>query len=303
MKKIIVLGGGNSVERDVSLRSSREVLKALKENKFEVDLIDPKYSRQYLQAPPGAIVFPILHGEFGEDGTVQKELERRSIAYLGSNSASSKVCFDKWLTRRELEKYNIAVAKGELVDRSTYFKSDLAKKPHVLKATNGGSSIGTAVIRSPDKIDSSEIKNVFTVGFQAVVEELVEGLEITVPILDNQALPVIEIYPPPQEEFDFKNKYNGKTKEICPPIALSNLQQEDAKRLAEKVHTLLGCRHLSRVDMIVQNDGKMVVLEINTMPGLTAQSLYPKSALQFGLSFPDLTEKFVNFVSRDYGLD
>lgn len=134
----------------------------------------------------------------------------------------------------------------------------------------------------------------------AVIEELIEGVEITVPVLDNKALPVIEIKPPPGDEFDYDNKYNGETEEICPPVSVSKELQRVAQDYAEKAHAMLGCRHLSRSDFIVASDGRVVMLELNTMPGMTDQSLYPKSAKVAGIDFPELMKKFASLVKRDF---
>src|SRR5439155_118541 len=120
---------------------------------------------------------------------------------------------------------------------------------------------------------------------QMLLEELIEGVEITVPVLGDKALPVVEIVPPEGGEFDYDNKYNGRTQEICPARSISAKTQEQAQRLAERIHRLAGARHLSRTDLMVSADGKLYVLEINTIPGLTAQSLIPKSAAAAGLSW------------------
>lgn len=137
-------------------------------------------------------------------------------------------------------------------------------------------------------------------GDGVIIEKLIEGTEATVPILDKKALPVIEIVPPPDGEFDYDNKYNGQTQEICPPDSLSQDLQKQAQELAEQAHKTMGCRHLSRVDMMIDKDGKIYLLEVNTIPGLTAQSLYPKSAQAAGISMPQLITKFAELVQRDY---
>jgi D-alanine-D-alanine ligase len=302
MRRVIVLGGGISPEREVSLRSSREVVNALQACGYNTVFIDPKVSKDYLSPKPGDIVFPVLHGEFGEDGQVQKELEERRIPFLGSGSKASLLSFDKSLTRKELAKHGIPIARGDTVRRDNYQSHSLAASPHVLKAVNGGSSIGTLIVRDPGEVTQQKIDDVFDMSDTAVIEELVEGVEITVPILDNSALPVIEIRPPANEEFDYANKYNGLSAEICPPETVSKEMQERAQRISEQAHTALGCRHLSRIDIIMRPDDSMVVLEINTIPGLTNQSLYPKSAMVAGLDFPNLARRFVELVERDYKL-
>lgn len=300
---ILVLGGGNSPERDVSLRSAKSVAEAARTAGFEVQEADPKDDLSFLDnLPPQTIVFPILHGKGGEDGELQAELERCNLPFLGAGSEVSKNCFDKWQTRLILQKHGIPMADAVRVTRESYATEDLAKEPHVIKILHGGSSIGTLIARDPSRITSQQLDEIFGMENDAVLEVLVEGIEITVPILDQSALPAIEVRPPEGGEFDYENKYNGQSAELCPPPSLSAELHEKAQRLAEKVHETMDCRHLSRVDTIMRVDGIFVVLEINTIPGLTDQSLYPKAAAVSGLSMPKLVKKFVELVKRDYSI-
>lgn len=300
--KVVVLGGGKSTEREVSLRSAKSVSTALTSAGYKVENLDPIDIRVLDSIKPGSIVFPILHGNNGEDGFIQQEMDKRGLCYLGSTSKTSEECFDKGLVRACFETANIPVAPGGTITESQYTNHPLSSVPHVLKVSRGGSSIGTYIVNNPLKTDNSKIKEVFTLDEIAVIEVFIQGTEITVPILDNKALPVIEIKPPKNEEFDYRNKYNGKTKEICPPVSVNLKVQELAQKYAEEAHALMGCRHLSRVDFIVKPNGDMVALEINTMPGMTNQSLYPIGALAAGLSFPQLMTKFVQMVQRDYAV-
>jgi D-alanine-D-alanine ligase len=301
--QILVLGGGNSPEREVSLRSAAAVNKALEEAGFSTKQADLKDGFSCLDdLATGTIVFPILHGAEGEDGIVQAEMEKRGLPFLGSGSKVSVVCFDKNVSRERLHQAGIPIPNGAKVTAGSYKNNPLAAKPHALKVARGGSSIGTYLVRDPSSIDQQKVAEVFELDTQAVIEELIIGTEITVPILDGKALPVIEIRPPVDGEFDYENKYNGKTAEICPAESIDESAQKAAQELSEKVNTLFGCRHLSRVDIMVRQDGTMAVLEDNTMPGLTDQSLYPKSAKVAGLPMPELVTKFVELVKRDYKL-
>jgi len=299
--RILVLGGGDSPEREVSLRSAANVAAATRTAGYEVLEADPMYEPDILKTLPKEIfVLPILHGKYGEDGTVQKELEAIGLAFLGSGSQVSEICFDKWLTRRKLEAAGILMPKSEQVDKASYKDNPLSRGHHVLKVTHGGSSIGTLIVRKDEDEKPEAVDEIFAMEAQAILEELIEGSEITVPVLDGRALPVIEIIPPADEEFDYDNKYNGRTRELCPPENVSKNLQTGARELAEKVHALMGARHLSRVDMMIDKAGKLYVLEINTMPGMTSGSLYPKSAKQAGMDMPALVKKFVELVRRDY---
>ncbi len=298
--KIIVLGGGISDEREVSLRSSRSVYEGLFKAGYNAEFIDPGESQEYIQTEKQNIVLPILHGTFGEDGQVQKLLEKNKIPYLGSDSKASKNSFDKWLARRILVSKLIPMPKADYISLKDYKGHYLAKKPHVLKTVDGGSSLGTHIIRDISrKINAEEA----FAGRKMIIEELITGIEITVPILDGVALPVVEIHPPPKGEFDYENKYNGKSQELCPPTLVSSTEQEYAQTLAKHVNSVMNCRHLSRVDIMIDQSGSMHVLEINTMPGLTEQSLFPLSAEYAGMKMSELSERFIELVARDYSLD
>jgi len=300
--KVVVLGGGVSPERQVSLRSAKAVADAARTAGFEVIEADPADGLDILDNLKGVIVLPILHGKNGEDGVIQKELEARGLPFLGSDSASSIACFDKWTTRVELLAAGVPMAKAALVNEKSYYDNPLIKNHHVLKIVHGGSSIGTLIVRKDEDEDEQAVNEIFAMEGKAVLEELIDGTEVTVPVLDGKALPVIEIVPPPDGEFDYDNKYNGRTQELCPPQTVGEALQIQAKELAEKVHAVMGARHLSRVDMMIDRTGKIYVLEINTMPGMTGQSLYPKSAAVSGSDMPALVKKFVELIKRDYGL-
>jgi D-alanine-D-alanine ligase len=299
---ITVLGGGNSTEREISLKSARSVELALKKSGYVVTSIDITEFSSVDRIDPMSIVFPILHGANGEDGKIQLLLEKGGYAFLGSDSKSSRNCFNKTITKSILKKGGIPVAEGDEVTKDEYWMHYLRHKPHVLKTDEGGSSIGTYIVANPAKVDKEKVDVVYRFGQKAIIEELIVGVEVTVPVLDFTALPVIEIVPPINEDFNYDNKYNGRTSEICPTTGISKLLQKNAQGIAEAVHKLMGCRHLSRVDMIIKPDGNIIVLEINTIPGMTNQSLYPLGAKVYGLDFQSLMTEFVNLVKRDYQL-
>ncbi len=301
--KVLVLGGGDSPERNVSLRSAKAVANAARAAGLKVSEADPKDGLQILEGlSKDTAVFPILHGTGGEDGSLQAELERRNLAFLGSDSQSSKKCFDKWDTLNVLRKVGLPTSESALVNKDTYPKHELSSRAHVLKVRRGGSSIGTLIVRNREHIDQKQVDKIFELETEAVVEALIEGTEVTVPILDQSALPVIEIRPPEGQEFDYDNKYNGLSAEICPPEKVSNELQKQVQKISEKVHRAMDCRHMSRVDIMIDQSGKLFVLEINTIPGLTSQSLFPKSAAVAGLAMPELIKKFADLIKRDYNL-
>jgi D-alanine--D-alanine ligase len=252
-------------------------------------MLDPKDGLDSIGEPD--VVFPALHGVGGEDGTIQQELEKRGLAYVGSDSAASALCFDKWAYKDKLRDAGLPVAEGAMVDAQTFWDSPLIQKPYVLKPVDGGSTIDTFIIRDPAAADTQKIQDALNRYDEMLLEELVEGVEITVGVLGDTALPPVEIIPPEGGEFDYENKYNGKTRELCPAENVDTAGQETAKELALKAHQLTGCKDISRTDIIVRADGSQAILETNTLPGMTDQSLYPKAAAAAGIGFAELVDR------------
>jgi D-alanine-D-alanine ligase len=291
--KVLVLLGGDSPEREVSLRSGEAVSDALRNRGHTVFEYDSKHGYQGLDEfrDKVEVVLPILHGRGGEDGEVQKELEARGFKFLGADSKASQLCFDKVTLKEILNKLSILTPKSEIVNKDQFEASAIkASGKYVLKPIEGGSTIDAFIVN--DSTDHADTK-IFNKYPQMLLEELIEGNEITVPVLDKQALPVIEIIPPAGEDFDYENKYNGETQELCPPVNVSEELQKKAQAIAEQLHVAAGVRHLSRTDIIIDKDNKLWVLEINTMPGMTSQSLFPKAAKEVGISMEQLVDKFV----------
>lgn len=296
MAQVIVLCGGNSPERAVSLRSGAAVEAALAACGHEVRRVDPTDGLQHYGAEleQADVVFPMLHGVGGEDGTAQKVLEAIHVPFVGSSSAVSAVCFEKQQTKKRLEEAGMAVPKGVTVDLATLWESPLALQPFVLKPIDGGSSIDTFIVRDPKSADRLAIEQALRAHNRMLLEKLIEGIEITVGVLGDTALPPVEIIPPKGGEFDYENKYNGKTTELCPPEHLTAAQQQTVQKLAIQAHHVLGCRDLSRTDFIMDPSGIFYVLETNTLPGMTDQSLVPKAALAAGISMQQLVNRLVH---------
>ena len=294
---ILVLGGGKGSECEVSLRSSAEVQRALVELGHEVQFADPSSGDAAVRqaARNCDMVFPILHGQGGEDGVVQQLLEDIGKPYLGSDVAVSRLCFDKVQLKEMLVAHGILTPRSQVVTAQTFAQSELVKCAFVFKPVADGSSVGTMIVRDLP-YDSQRASQLLATYGKMLLEELIVGVEVTVPVLDEVALPVIEIVPPLGKDFDYENKYNGATTELCPPHNVSLKLQEQAQRLAEQVHHFSGARHLSRTDMMIDAEGRIYVLEINTMPGMTTQSLFPKSAAAAGMPWTALVAKFVEMV-------
>jgi D-alanine-D-alanine ligase len=295
MASVLVIAGSNSPEREVSLRSGASIVAALREAGHKTDICDP--AKQQISsdlAKEYDVAFPIVHGLGGEDGSLQEQLEAIGLPYVGSDVTACRLTFDKSEYKRTLAAANLPLAKGALVQSWNIPDHPLFKAPFVLKPYDGGSSVDTFIIRdvatAPWKAMQQAMDNRYG---EMLLEELIEGVEITVGVLENQALPVIEIVPPADGEFDYENKYNGATQELCPPIHVDEDTQKRAQELALEIHKLCGCRDLSRTDMIVTPDNRLIVLETNTLPGMTDQSLFPKAAQTAGLTMSLLCDQLV----------
>lgn len=296
----IVLGGGISPEKDVSHRSAHAFQQALEALGHTVTYVDPAtVSIEEIislgKASDG--VFPVLHGVGGEDGTIQKELENAAIPYFGPGSKACQVTLDKTLFKRILEEAGLPTPPWNLIGKSELAAEPLAQAPFVLKPYDGGSSIDTFIIRS-FPYDKAPLEEALARHEHMLIEQLIDGDEVTVGILGDEALPVIEIIPPKDKEFDYENKYNGATAELCPPINVSAELQQKAQELSLAIHKATGCRHLSRTDIMIDATGNLYIIDTNTLPGLTGQSLYPKAAAAKGYDWTSLVGKFTEFLAQ-----
>lgn len=295
----VVLGGGISPEKEVSHRSAHAVQQALEALNHTVEYLDPAVASvdeitAIAQESDG--VFPILHGVGGEDGTVQAVLEDAAIPYFGPDPTACRATFNKVDFKRLLEENGLPTPEWNTVTADTFAEEPLTHAPFVLKPINGGSSIDTFIVRSLP-FDSKPLLEALGRYETMLIETLIEGDEITVGILENEALPVVEIIPPQDKEFDYENKYNGATRELCPPTNVSEDLQQEAQALAVAVHTVTSGRHLSRTDMLINTQGQLFIIDTNTIPGLTSQSLYPKAATEAGYSWEQLVERFAGLLS------
>jgi len=298
-KRALVLGGGSSSERAVSLRSAAHVTAALKKAGYIVTTADPAEAGFDLRdaAHKVDVVIPMIHGKGGEDGVCQQSLEAMGKPFLGSGSAACALTFNKACYRNFMTAHRVQVAAGEIVSRQSFNKSKLRQASYVLKPIDGGSSVDTVIVRDLNREPSDKyFSELFARHEQMLLEQLVIGQEITVGVLGDKALPVILIIPPETGEFDYENKYNGATQEVVNPPQISLQTQQQAQELALKIYQLTGCRHLSRTDMIVTPKGELYVLETNTLPGMTAESLFPKAAAAAGYTMPKLVQCFMDMI-------
>lgn len=294
MIRIHVVNGGSSSEREVSLRSGVAVANALSAHKNYAVYLQDLRDTSIENIAACDVVFPVLHGVGGEDGELQAKLEVAGVKFVGSDSRASALCFDKWEYRKVVTQSGLPMPKAATLEHHSHHAGhELAQDLHVLKPINGGSSIDTFIVRDLATIPHGEIKESFSRYRAMLIEELIEGTELTVGVLGEEALPIIEIIPPEGSEFNYDNKYNGATQEIVAPDHISLDVQKAAQELALKAHQLTGCRDFSRTDIMCDRANNLFLLETNTIPGMTGQSLFPKMALKAGLDMTSLCSKLV----------
>lgn len=288
--------GGDSPERSISLKSGLAVYDVLKEEGVDCKVVDIKDTsnvlrvKDYILKQKIKAAFIAMHGAFGEDGRLQSILEDLGIPYTGSCPLASSLAMDKARSRKILEANKIPVPKFIIADSGNLNGSNL-NFPVVVKPSNGGSSIGLSIVREAGCLEKAFL-SASRYSREVILEEYVPGEEITVGILENRALPVI-LLKPKEEFFNYKAKYTKGLTEYYVPAPLEKKITEFSQATALKVHQILGLRHFSRVDMILRDGKTPVVLEVNTIPGLTAMSLLPKAAKADGLSFGRLCLRLV----------
>lgn len=292
---ITVLLGGPSAEREVSLRSGAAVAKALRARGHTVHEMDPLPGALALPAGTEA-VFLALHGTYGEDGTVQAELEPLGVPYTGCGVAASLFAFDKIVTKRRCLAAGVPTAKFVVFNSASAPWPEGWQPPVVLKPTRQGSSVGLQFV---DRVEDfpSQLAESLRFGGEVVMEERIVGRETTVGILDGQALPIVEVRPK-AGSYDYTNKYTaGRTEYFCPaefdPATTARIQAA-----ALGAFHAIGGRDYARVDVMVRPDGSPVVLEVNTLPGMTETSLLPKAAAAVGIDFASLCERMVELARK-----
>lgn len=297
--RVAVLMGGESAEREVSIHSGRAVMAALTRLGFEAIELDPAHiflksgSLAELMGPnrPDCALLPI-HGPLSEDGSLQGVLDLLHIPYSSPGLLATALAMDKDKAKEILSNAGIDVPTGVLVKRGDPIP-EISFKKSVVKPNRQGSTVGLTFIEGTARL-AEAIDLALRYDESCLVEELVEGVEISCPVMGDRPLLPVEIRPK-KGGYDFANKYTpGATDEPCPPVSLSQDQIEEARHIALRAHQALGCRGLTRTDMIVTGD-RIVALEVNTQPGMTETSLVPKSALTMGISFDEL----VNWMVED----
>ncbi len=295
--RIGVLLGGISSEREVSLRSGEAVAKALEAAGHPVERIDVRDDRgDFLAEQSIDVAFIALHGRFGEDGGVQRLLERRGIPYTGSDAGASARAMDKADSKRLFAAREVPTAPFAVIPLSEGLTAARAAAerigwPVVVKPSCEGSSVGVS-IHATEMTLPQGLREAYAHGPTAIVEQYVKGREMTVGILDGAALPIVEMRPK-RKFFDYDAKYRDADTEYIVDPPMPDRLRERIQAAAIEAHRALGCGSYSRVDIILSRWRRPCVLEVNTIPGMTERSLFPKAARAAGIEFPALCERLV----------
>lgn len=308
--KIAVLYGGTSGEREVSLSTGKGIIKALQNKGHEVTAID--FSPQKIDevlAMDVELVFIGLHGRFGEDGKIQGLLDMLEVPYVGSGVLASALAMDKAKSKQLFALNGLITAKSEVYEVTDDTLFDSIEKevrqtftlPFVIKPNQEGSTLGLTIVKEDHQIRTA-IETAANSDSMILVEDYVKGKEVTVPVMGHKgkerALPVIEIIPK-NDYYDFDSKYKPGGSEHIVPAKLGDDLTTKLQNESILAHQLLGCDVYSRVDFIINEKNEPVILEVNTLPGMTPTSLFPDSAQVIGLSYDDLIQKFVELSLRN----
>ena len=286
--RVTVLMGGRGSEREISMISGREVVKNLNREKYEVSEMVLGDDLGVILKIKADVVFIAIHGKDGEDGLIQGMLDFLGILYTGSGVLASAMGLNKVSFRRVIDHLGVAIPRWRV-----YEEGMSVKFPCVVKPVDQGSSIGVSIVREEGDFDKA-VKMAKKYSRDVIVEEYIKGMELSCGVLGNEklkALPVIEIRPK-NEFFDYEAKYNPKKCEEIVPAEISGKVEEEVRRWSTEIYKTVGCRGFARVDFIVK-EGKPYVLEINTIPGLTPQSLLPKEAKAAGMSHGQLLDEII----------
>ena len=294
MTRVVVLYGGISAEREVSLSSGVQVAAALRQAGYDVDAVDVGHDLAAVLAaltPKPDVVFNALHGRFGEDGSIQGMLDWLGIPYTHSGLRASALAMDKQAAKALFRAANLPVAPGRMVSIAELEAGDPLPLPYVVKPVNEGSSVGVTVVRGGDN-RRVEIARTWSFGPAALVEEYIPGRELTVGVMEDRALAVTEIQAVAGAFYDYESKYgDGGSNHILPANVHPDITAR-AMDMAVAAHRAIGCRGASRCDFRYDDTkgepGRLVLLEINTQPGMTRTSLLPEQAAYCGIGFPEL---------------
>ncbi len=284
-KQIAVLMGGPGSEREVSLRSGAAVARALRSREAvvtEVDVRDESFS----VSAGTELAFNMIHGTFGEDGQIQAILESRGIPYTGEGVDGSRIAFDKIQSKERFDGGGVPTPIWEKIQKG---QSPTLALPYVVKAPRQGSSVGVHIIKDAAGLPAA-LEDCFRFGDEVLIEQFCKGRELTIGVLGDQALPIIEIVPN-EGFYDYAHKYTSGASQYFVPAKIGAEATTSVQQTALNAYQSLGLEVYARVDVLFSPDGQLTVLEINTIPGMTETSLLPKAAAAAGLDFPTLCER------------
>lgn len=308
--RLAVLSGGPSSEHEVSLRSGKAVIGCINKGAYDAENVFISRSGEWEKSPADIkkssdCVFIALRGTYGEDGTVQRILNDCGLAYTGSGALASAIGMNKFLSLRLFQDHGLHIPRTLLIHKTEWGEYHESEYKHifhhlsfpiVVKPNNQGSSVGVSIVRNKDEFEGA-LKNAFHFSKEAIAQQFIEGREITCGVLDRgfpeSAFPLLptEIVPKVSHFFDYQAKYDkGGSLEITPPRGLGEHMIQRIRKTALATHKIIGARGFSRTDMILDVKGTIFILEINTIPGLTDESLVPKAALAMGITFPKLLD-------------
>ena len=297
-EKIAVLLGGTSAEREVSLQSGKAVLEALLNQGYNAHPVDPKeYPVANLKNDGFDRVFNILHGRGGEDGTMQGLLEQIGLPYTGCGVMASALTMDKMRTKMLWRAFGLPVAEMEVVTRETFNNLNSEEVvarlglPLMVKPSLEGSSVGLTKVKTVEALKSA-VEFALKFDNTILIEEWLAGDELTVPVLDGKVLPAIRIVPE-GEFYDYQAKYISDNTQYFCPAGLTPEREQELELLVKRAYDAVGCRGWSRIDVMCDSQGNFRLVEVNTNPGMTSHSLFPKSAATVGISFEQLVVKIL----------
>ena len=301
-----ILYGGISSEREVSLNTGKSIYDAISD---DYDIVmhdwDGDYELMYDVVKKMDLVFIALHGGDGENGTIQKYLESKNIRFTGSSSSASKKAMDKNISKLLCVEYDIPTPNWVMLDNKsnvdgsssiidTYLDGFDFKNGVVVKPNSEGSSIGISILKNATNEELERVvKKVHSISSSAMLEAFIDGRELTVSVLDGKTLPIVEIVPK-GDYYDYKSKYTKFQSNYIVPANINKKTQELLSEYSLKIHKLIGCGVYSRVDFRLSNDGLVYFLEINTLPGFTDTSLFPKAAEKYALDYRALIKKIID---------
>ncbi|HEY5296563.1 MAG TPA: D-alanine--D-alanine ligase [Verrucomicrobiae bacterium] len=290
--KIVVMLGGPSAEREVSLRSGAGVVKALRSLGHPVVELDPKTPDWILPPDTEVVCLAPLHGTYGEDGQVQAQLEKLGVLFTGCDSEASRIAFDKVLTKQKCIEAGVPTTKFVVVHSEKAPLPENLRLPLVVKPVRQGSSVGLQFVERVEDWPNA-LTEALKFDSEVLVEEKIIGRETTVGILDGVALPVVEVRPK-AGAYDYKNKYTAGCTEYFCPAEFDAATTKRIQAVALGAFHAIGGRDYARVDVMVRANGEPVILEVNTLPGMTETSLLPKAAAAAGLNYEDLCQRMID---------